>query len=260
MITPSKQVQVWVQGTCLTSQDLLHHASFTSRPQGQLHHNHHHKHQMTTDQQPPPGYQFQQYYPVTPPVQAQLNPVNPITPITPVAQKSTSTSVVMPDTVDSKTEQTQKQNEKDSDKESKQKGPESPLTETLPQDQSNGESIYLKLTKSDLEKPEWKWLLVNYSNDDDKPDQGPQSVKPNETVTVMNIPQQMPPVAPPTSVTQQMPPVSSMSAVQPVPPPVPPLVPPVIGQPMYYSGPQYISGSDVLIQTAASLLQPKNMP
>ena len=137
--------------------------------------------QMTTDQQPPPGYQFQQYYLVMPPVQAQLNPVNPITPVTPVAQKSTSTSVVMPDAVDSKTEQTQKQNEKDSDKESKQKEPESPLTETLPQDESNGESIYLKLTKSDLEKPEWKWLLVNYSNDDDKPDktdQGPQSVKP----------------------------------------------------------------------------------
>ena len=143
--------------------------------------------------------------------------------------------------------------------ESKQKEPESPLTETLPQDESNGESIYLKLTKSDLEKPKCKWLLVNYSNDDDKPDkidQGPQNVKPDETVTVMNIPQQMPPVAPPTSVTQQMPPVSSMSAVQPVPPPVPP----VIGQPMYYSGPQYISGPDVLIQAAASLLQPKNMP
>ena len=53
-----------------------------------------------------------------------------------------------------------------------------------------------------------------------------------------------------------MPPVSSIPAVQPVPPPIPP----VIGQPIYYSGPQYISGPNVLIQTAASSLQPKNMP
>ena len=69
--------------------------------------------------------------------------------------------------------------------ESKQKEPESPLAETLAHDDSNGDSIYLKLTKSDLEKPKWKWLLVNYSNEEDKPDktdQGPHSVKPNETL------------------------------------------------------------------------------
>ena len=130
-------------------------------------------------------------------LQTQLNPVNAITPVTPVAQ--TSTSVVTPEPVDSKTKQTQKQNEKDNDRVSKQKEPESLLTETLPQDESNSDSIYFKLTKSDLEKPKWKWLLVNYSNEDkpDKTDQGPQSVKPNETLDVTNVPQQMPQVAPP---------------------------------------------------------------
>ena len=219
-----------------------------------------------TQDQPPPGYPIQQYYPqvqpVTPPIQHYegLAVQTPVNPVTPVAQ--TSTSTLMPEPVDNKTEPSEnKQNDKDNDRVNKE--PESPLAQTLTQEDSNGDSIYLKLTKSDLEKPEWKWLLVNYStNDGDKPDktdQGPQTVKPNEALTVTNISQQMPPVAPPMSVTQPMPPVSIL-AVQPVPTPVPPMVPPVMGQPMYYSALQYISGPDVFVQTAVSLLQPKNMP
>ena len=153
-------------------------------------------------------------------------------------------------------------NDKDKELTKPKVQPESPLAEMLPQEDSNGESIYLKLTKSDLEKPEWKRLLVNYSADDpDKPvtNQGQQTLKPNDSITVTNV-QQMAPVPQTTSMNQSlMPPASSMQPVQPVPPP-PPVVPPVMAQPMYYLTPQYISGPDVLVQTAASLLQPKNMP
>ena len=222
--------------------------------------------------QPPPGYQFQQYYqPITLPIQhdsglQQQTPVTPVNAVPLVTPVNRTLSSVTQEVVDaknsSKTEQSEnKQNDKDKEL-TKPKVPlESPLVEMLQQEDSNSESIYLKLTKSDLEKPEWKRLLVNYSADDlDEPvtDQGQQTLKTNDSITVTNV-QQMAPVPQTTSVNQSlMPPASLMQPVQPVPPP--PAVPPVMEQPMYYSTPQYISGPDVLVQTAASLLQPKNMP
>ena len=122
--------------------------------------------------QPPPGYQFQQYYqPITPPIQhdsglQQQTPVtlvNAVTPVTPVTLVNQTLSSVTQEVVDaknsSKTEQSEnKQNDKDKELTKPKVQPESPLAEMLPQEDSNGESIYLKLTKSDLEKPEWKRL------------------------------------------------------------------------------------------------------
>ena len=99
-----------------------------------------------------------------------------------------------------------KQNEKDKELTKPKVQLESPLAETLPQEESNGESIYLKLTKSDLEKPEGKRLLVNYSADDlDKPvtNQGQQTLKPNDSITVTNV-QQMAPVPQTTSMNQSL--------------------------------------------------------
>ena len=70
----------------------------------------------------------------------------------------------------------------------------------------------------------------------------------NDSVTLTNVPQQ-PSMTQIPSIAQA--PVSLIPPVQPV--------PPVMGQPVYYSTQQYMSGPDVLVQTAASLLQPKTM-
>ena len=176
--------------------------------------------------QPPPGYQFQQYFPqvqlITPLLQVQnvlgvgvQTTVTPITPVTPVSQSSSNSTQEIVDTKTSdRTEKSELTENKQNDKEPKAKAQpekaELPLAQTFPVYDSNGESIYFKLSKSDLDKPEWKRIFANYSTKDVEKPATDQTLKSNDSITVTNVPQQPSMVQTP-SIAQAMPAVSNDS-------------------------------------------------
>ena len=137
-------------------------------------------------------YQMQsgQYYApvqnVTPPVdgqgstpsQNQITSLSEAAPSTPIACTTPTSVHSTPTSSMSTVSQSAVKNEeaKNSDTEiTPQKGsktvpPELSLAEMLLPDDlntSNGESVFLKLLKSELEKPEWKQLLASYTTKDD---------------------------------------------------------------------------------------------
>ena len=123
--------------------------------------------------------------------------VTPIAPVTPVSQLSSNSTQEIVDTKTSdKTEKSELTENKQNDKEPKAKAQpekaELPLAQTLPMYDSNGESIYFKLSKRDLDKLEWKRIIANYSTEDIEKPATDQTLKSNDSITVTNVPNSHP--------------------------------------------------------------------
>ena len=118
---------------------------------------------------------------------------------------------------------------------------------------SNGESVFLKLLKSELEKPEWKQLLASYTTKDDTTKSNAvcsEAAKPTlPQPTIQHV--QQPAIQQP-AIQQQQSDVPWLMA------PVAPLAQMQMHPPMYYSAPIYYSGGEEII--VDTLLQPRNNP
>ena len=136
--------------------------------------------------------------------------------------------------------------------------PESPLAEVLPPDDlntSNGESVFLKLPKSELEKLEWKKLLASYTTKDDTIKSNAvcsEAAKPTLEPVQQTVPQSTIQYVQQPAIQQQQSDVPWLMA------PVAPLAQMPIKPPMYYSAPTYYSGGEEII--VDTLLQPRNNP